>query len=370
MGQLYQQGDAMIRKNPGADMTQQLGNMYGQALEKALPQQKQQAPAGASPEQISKGLAPGARGNPAQNAQLRRQAESRPLYAKERMGQQLDQILSGKPLDDATRNIIRRTGMKPSEFFSKQMQLHGIQMDSDTQKRLQELDGGDLVSQVPTSTGGFAMMPTNRYLPVAQRLGQQFAAVLNNAFTPPAAAAGRGTSPFTGSASFTGKGFGGLLGMLRAGEGGWNSVNRGTAGDSRPISNLASQPIGVIEDMQTRGRVFAVGAYQFTPGVLARARREAGLSPNAPFSPANQNKMAMALILGSKRPALADYISGRSNNLNAAHRDIANEWASLQGPGGRGMYDGDSAGNMASIPAAQVRAALQEARRAYLSGRR
>jgi hypothetical protein len=204
MGQLYQQGDAMIRKNPGADITQQLGNMYGQALEKALPQQQQQAPAGATPEQISKGLAPGARGNPAQNAQLRRQAETRPLYSKERMGQQLDQILSGKPLDEATRQIIRRTGMKPSEFFSRQMQLQGIQVDADTQKRLQELDGGDLVSQAPVGTGGFGMMPTNRYLPVAQRLGQQFAAVLNSAFTPPAAAAERGSSPFTGSASIPG----------------------------------------------------------------------------------------------------------------------------------------------------------------------
>lgn len=204
MGQLYQKGDDMIRKNPGADMTQQLGNMYGQALEKALPQQKPQTPAGATPEQISKGLAPGARGNPAQNAQLRRQAETRPLYAKERMVGQLDQILTGKPLDEATRQIIRRTGMKPSEFFSKQMQLHGIRVDADTQKRLQELDGGDLVSQAPVGSGGLAMMPTNRYLPVAQRLGQQFATAFANVLMPPAAAAGRGTSPFTGNASIPG----------------------------------------------------------------------------------------------------------------------------------------------------------------------
>jgi hypothetical protein len=42
------------------------------------------------------------------------------------MGQQLDGILTGKPLDNATRQIIRRSGMKPSEFFSRQMQLHGM----------------------------------------------------------------------------------------------------------------------------------------------------------------------------------------------------------------------------------------------------
>jgi len=164
-------------------------------------------------------------------------------------------------------------------------------------------------------------------------------------------------------------GMGGLLGVLRSGEGGWNSVNRGRAGDSNPIPNLTAMPIGVVEDMQKRNRVFAVGAYQFTPGVLARARKEAGLSPNALMTPANQNAMATALVLGSKRPALANYIRGKSNDINAAHLDIASEWASLEGPSGRGLYDNDSAGNMASIPAAKVRAALQEARRAYLSNR-
>ena len=175
--------------------------------------------------------------------------------------------------------------------------------------------------------------------------------------------------PSAGPVIATG-GMGGLLGLIRSGEGGWTSVNRGVAGDSSPIRDLTSMPIGVVEDMQKRGRVFAVGAYQFTPGVLSRARKEAGLSPNAPMTPENQNKMGMALIIGSKRPALAKYIRGESNDLNAAHLDIASEWAALQGPSGRGVYDGDKGGNMASIPAARVRASLQEARRAYLSGRK
>lgn len=204
LGELYRSGDEMIRKAPGQDLTQQLGGMYGSALEKSLPQQQSQAPATATPEAIAKGLAGGPRGNPQQNAQLRRQAETRPLYGKDRMGQQLDQVLSGKPLDEATRQIIRRTGMKPSEFFTKQMQLQGIEMDADTRKRLQELDGGDLVSQAG-GTGGFGMLPVNRYQAVAQRLGQQFASAIANGFIPPAAAApmpmgtaGRGSRPFTG----------------------------------------------------------------------------------------------------------------------------------------------------------------------------
>jgi hypothetical protein len=125
--------------------------------------------------------------------------------------------------------------------------------------------------------------------------------------------------------------------------------------------------IGSVEQMQQRNKVFAVGAYQFTPDVLSLARREAGLSPSDLMSPENQNKMAMALIVGSKRPDLAAYVTGKSNNLNAAHYDIAREWAALQAPNGRGMYDGDKAGNMASIPAAKVQAMLIRARQEYLS---
>jgi lysozyme len=194
MGQLYRQGDEMIRKAPGQDMTTQLGGLYSNALQQSLPQQTPQAPAGATPESINKGLVPGGRGNAQQNAQLRRKAETQPLYSKERMIQQLDGVLTGKPLDDATRNIIRRTGMKPSEFFQRQMQLHGIPVDSDAQKRLQELDGGDLVSRGPAAR-------PNPYLASAIRLRDQIATGLLNVVAPPAYAARRDSTPFSGSAS-------------------------------------------------------------------------------------------------------------------------------------------------------------------------
>jgi len=190
LGDLYRSGDSLIRKTPGQDLTRQLGDLYGNALSKALPQQQQQAPPGATPETIIRGLQGGGGSKGAsQNATLRRRAETEPLYDKKRMGDQLDSILAGKPLDDATRQIIRRTGLKPSAFFTRQMQLHGIPLDNETQKRLQELDGGDLVSQAPTGSGGLAMMPTNRYLPIAQKLGLQFASTVLDAFVPPAAAA-------------------------------------------------------------------------------------------------------------------------------------------------------------------------------------
>jgi len=168
-----------------------------------------------------------------------------------------------------------------------------------------------------------------------------------------------------------GPGMGGLLKLIRSGEGGWNSVNRGGAGDTPGgIGNITNRSIGSLIELQKRGSVFAVGAYQFTPGVLARAMRESGLPSSAPFTPANQNRMAVMLLIGTKRKALAAYIKGESNDLNAAHWDIANEWVSLQAPNGRGVRDGDSAGNRAKVPAARVRALLQLARQEYLASRR
>lgn len=163
--------------------------------------------------------------------------------------------------------------------------------------------------------------------------------------------------------------FGGLAALTRSGEGGWNSVNYGTVGSAGTM-NLVGQQIGVIEQMQRQRRVSAVGAYQFTPGVLTKARVAAGLPPNALMTPENQTKMFFGLILNSdKRPVLRDYLLGKNNNLREAHRELSLEWAAVQGPDGRGAYDGDSAGNYASLPAQRVRQALIRARQAITGGR-
>lgn len=192
MGTFYREGEKIILRNPGANVDQQLGTLFQNI---AVPvggkeQGKGTQPLSKSPEDIAKGFGPG-RGNPGDNARLRRQAETKPLYSLERMANesgtgQLDQILSGKPLDPATRQIIRRTGMKPSEFFIKQMELHGLPLDPEVQQRLRKLDGSDLVSSArmagpQVASGG-----------MAQRLWRQWATAVSDAFIPPAAA---GTMP-------------------------------------------------------------------------------------------------------------------------------------------------------------------------------
>jgi hypothetical protein len=162
-----------------------------------------------------------------------------------------------------------------------------------------------------------------------------------------------------------------LLRLIYAGEGGYDSYNRGKAGDSPgsyPGGGLKLLTLAQVQQLQAEGKVFAVGAAQFIPETLKMAAQAAGLGPAELFNGQNQDRLAAALLLGGKRPALAAYLKGTSHDIEAAQLDLAKEWASIPGPDGRGFYDGDSAGNRASAKPAEVRAALQAAR-AAISGK-
>lgn len=162
-----------------------------------------------------------------------------------------------------------------------------------------------------------------------------------------------------------------LLNVIYAGEGGYDSYNRGKAGDSPgpyPGGGLQRLTIAQVQQLQANGEVFAVGAAQFIPETLKLAVSGAGLPGGALFDAATQDQMAAALLVGGKRPALAAYLHGKSDDLAAAQLDLAKEWASIPGPDGRGFYDGDSAGNRASAEVTSVQLALQKSR-ALLTGK-
>ena len=72
-------------------------------------------------------------------------------------------------------------------------------------------------------------------------------------------------------------------------------------------------------------------------------------------------------MTGTKRPRLAAYLNGTSDDLNAAHEDLSLEWASVQGPSGIGAYDGDSAGNFAHTSGDEIRQLLIQARKENLN---
>ena len=185
----------------------------------------------------------------------------------------------------------------------------------------------------------------------------------------PRTGTGRGGGNVAFDVAANGNDYGGLAKLISSGEGGFNSVNYGTTGSAGRL-NLTSMTIGQVEKLQAARKVSAVGFAQWMPGNLTKARKAAGLSPDAPMSGNNQVAMFWAYVLKSnKQPALRDYLNGASNNLNAAHEALAGEWAAVQRPTGRGRYDNDSAGNFASIDYRRVREALIRARQAITGGR-
>lgn len=182
--------------------------------------------------------------------------------------------------------------------------------------------------------------------------------------------AGASTGAQISGRNFGAGDYGGLAALTSSGEGGFNSVNRGTAGDTPRGMNLTSMSIGEVEKLQKQGKVFAVGFAQWIPGNLSLARSSAGLSPTDKMTPENQLKMFWGYILNSnKRPILRDYLLGKNNDLLNAHREMAREWAAIAGPEGYGYYDNDKAGNKASIDVSRIQKALREARKQIMGTR-
>ena len=161
--------------------------------------------------------------------------------------------------------------------------------------------------------------------------------------------------------------FGGLGKLVISGEsaghGIYNAFNKGTTASAGTM-DITSKTIAEMEQMQSEGKVFAVGAYQLTPGVLTEAREVAGIDSDAIMTPAVQDRLFWGMLTGGqKRPKLTAYLLGESDDLNAAHEALALEFAVIQGPDGKGRYDKDKSGNVARIKAALVKQALIKARK-------
>jgi len=147
-----------------------------------------------------------------------------------------------------------------------------------------------------------------------------------------------------------------------AGHGIYNAFNRGGT-DTAGKMDITSKTIAEMKKMQGDGTVSAVGAYQFTEGVLEEAREVAGIAEDAIMTPAVQDRLFWAMLTGGKkRPDLTAYLLGESDDLDAAHEDLALEFAVIQGPDGKGRYDKDKSGNLARIKPDLVRKALIKAR--------
>jgi hypothetical protein len=160
---------------------------------------------------------------------------------------------------------------------------------------------------------------------------------------------------------------GNLIAKGESGAAGYNANNKGTknnriiAGDNLDLSQLT---IGDIMKRQSLppgdpNRLFAVGRYQMVPDTFKEAVNYLKLDPNTRFTPDVQEQMFQYLIM-KKRPAIGNYISGKSNDLNGALLAASQEWASIADPRTGASYYGGA--NKASISTAQLSSVLQQMR--------
>lgn len=159
-----------------------------------------------------------------------------------------------------------------------------------------------------------------------------------------------------------------LADLISQGEGDWNAVNRGYAGDTPGgIQRLTGKTfenftVGQVMELQ-RTRVYAVGRYQFIPVTLRYAVAMSEVSPLDMFTPETQNKL-FAALLDHKRPAVGAYIRGHHNHQGWALNELAKEWASVEYRYGRGFYD-HIGGNRAKISRAKAAEVLEELRKTF-----
>lgn len=151
--------------------------------------------------------------------------------------------------------------------------------------------------------------------------------------------------------------------LISKGEGDYNAINRGRAGDTPGgIQGLTGMTfenytVGQVIEMQ-RTRLYAVGRYQFIPVTLRFAVAHSSVNELDMFTPDVQDRLMAALIL-YKRPAVGAYLRGDHELEGWALNELAKEWASIEYRYGRGFYD-HIGGNRAHITRAEVSAVLQE----------
>jgi murein DD-endopeptidase MepM/ murein hydrolase activator NlpD len=189
--------------------------------------------------------------------------------------------------------------------------------------------------------------------------------------------------PYSGSAPPSG-----LFELIAGGEGGYESMNRGEAGDSLGGAkkylgkNLQDMTLSEIMSLQSRGRVFAVGKYQIVTGTMpgfVRWLQSKGYDPKTTKYSAKIQDLYPQYTIESKRPQVGKFLSGSMNDIQKANLELAAEFASVGVPfdmkarsygggypirdikKGESLYSG-RARNRASITPEKVQQALKQAR--------
>ena len=159
-----------------------------------------------------------------------------------------------------------------------------------------------------------------------------------------------------------------LAEMIAKGEGDWNAVNRGRAGDTpgglQWLLGHTCEKLLIADliELQRQGRIYAIGRYQFIPSTLLVALEHADdVSPRDFFTPEVQNRLLLAL-LRHKRPEIWEYLTG-NGSVDAALDALSREWASIGTANGGTYYWGTS--NRAHITRDEARVALEESKELF-----
>ena len=178
--------------------------------------------------------------------------------------------------------------------------------------------------------------------------------------------------------SISGSAGGTTFEVIAGGEGGYNSVNQGNAGDTPGGSqelfgkDLTEMTVGEIMDAQAAGKVFAVGKYQIIDTTMAEwvNHPKGGVSRSDKFNEATQEKFK-TYVINIKRPEIGRYLRGESDDVVAAAQGVAREFASVglsRPEAGRGVDQSRYAGigdNAASIPSREIQQSLMLDRQMY-----
>lgn len=152
-----------------------------------------------------------------------------------------------------------------------------------------------------------------------------------------------------------------LADLLARGEGNYDSVNRGYAGDTPggmirlTGRRLSSYTVAEVMQLQ-RTSLFAVGRYQFIPKTLRFAVRASNVEMTQAFNESTQDELMAALIV-YKRPEIFTYLQNSHDNIGLVLDELAREWASVEYRSGHGYYSGN--GNRASISRAEAAQVLR-----------
>lgn len=131
--------------------------------------------------------------------------------------------------------------------------------------------------------------------------------------------------------------------VIASGEsnGDYTIYNKGTIGRQAGKVGHADFSKMTIAEYLRRGKlsgddpdkIFAMGKYQIIPDTMAAAAKTLNLNPETTtLGPETQEHIFREFLIKSKRPAIHNYLTGKSNDKDAALMAMAQEWASVGVP--------------------------------------